>query len=685
MRGGPLARPPRGPRPAAAAGGDHATRPHPARPASPPPPATARPATASRAVASVAAHAAGRGATLDGGAAPPPALLAQRRALLEEALAVTAVAEVRVEVVAIGCPGARMVRAGAAAPRRATRRGAPAARRPPARRGKDSGKSYAPPGWSRPPNCRAPTPPPSNPYPQLAAESLARASRAARSASGADAGSSAAVKPARGKLTAPRRARAKPAADGAPAAAGDKPAKRSRAVAPTARPRRAKAAAPEAAAAPAPAPRVAATGAAAVASLRATAGSPRRRVRRDPSPGPAARSPSRAPDPLSLFALRAPALAKPVPPEAANSDEAADLALLRTLDARLRRGRDARSAPRGGVAVGDAVTGFLKTLGHTGVLSREAEARLAAIIGKGGAAAAASDALATALGRAPTAAEVAARLGLAGGPAHLQLLLDNRLAAHDLMAQFNLRLVVHTAKRYTGLGLEMADLVAEGVAGLARAIDKFEPARGNRFSTYAMWWIRQAVTRSISEQSRVVHLPVHIYEAVTRIRRAKHALKEEPETEREMHKAVSTVTGLPVDKVERYLAAARVARSLDALVPSSGKGGADGGDAMSELLPCAAADGAAAARDADARDDVLRRHMDGVLASLPPRERNVLRMRYGLGAPGGRTMTLSDISAAYGVTTERIRQIEDSGLRRLREPDRAAGVARVTAMLAECE
>jgi RNA polymerase primary sigma factor len=334
----------------------------------------------------------------------------------------------------------------------------------------------------------------------------------------------------------------------------------------------------------------------------------------------------------------------------------------------------------------DAVSSFLKSLGHTGVLSREAELRLAQVVGKGVRAAATAEAEAVRLGRAPGIPEVISALDLRSA-AHLELLLANRQAATDLMVQFNLRLVFHCAKRYTGLGLEMGDLIAEGVAGLTRAIDKFDTTRGNRFSTYAMWWIRQAVTRSISEQSRIVRLPVHIYEAVARIRRAAREVGGGCDSPEQLHAAVAAETGLPVEKVERYLAAAKGASSIDVVAPTnSSKASSDSSsDPLSELLPCAASFAAADRRDAAERDTVLAAALDAVLASLPQRERNVLRMRYGLGGRRGRTMTLSDISAAYGVTTERIRQIEDSGLRRLREPGRAEGVATAAAMIGEVE
>jgi len=363
----------------------------------------------------------------------------------------------------------------------------------------------------------------------------------------------------------------------------------------------------------------------------------------------------------------------------------------------------------------DAVQALFAMLGHTGLLGKEAEARLTDIVRKGVAASAAGAALGASLGRAPTVDEVVASLGLRS-PAHLRLLLDNRHIATDLMVQFNLRLVVHTARRYVGMGLELADLIAEGVTGLTRAIEKFDPGRGFRFSTYSMWWVRQAVTRSLSDESRVVRLPVHVYDAVAKLRRAGRALGGAVfESPNALHAALGEAVGMAPDKVAQYLSAARSTSSLDAAgsagsAGSEGGGGGGGGagslatdaapevnaevlvstspaDAMfggrSSSSSASVAKGGEAAEEGDAAASrvaalrthgVLRERLDAVLASLPPRERNVLRLRYGLAAPGGRTMTLLDISVAYGVTTERIRQIEDAGLRRLRDPLRAAGV-----------
>jgi RNA polymerase sigma factor (sigma-70 family) len=500
---------------------------------------------------------------------------------------------------------------------------------------------------------------------------------------------------------------------------------------------------------------------------------------------------------LGPLAQRSAALSTPIPPGLADTPEADDLRVMVALDDRLRSGRNAKKAGRGGLAeqagsplsataaapasakkkgggggdaaavasadeddddggdgpagssssspsaaptsfIGEAqatasahpVAALFAMLGHTGLLTRDAEARLSEIVRKGSEAADAGEALAAHLGRAPTVREVVASLGLRS-PAHLRLLLANRQVAQDLMVQFNLRLVVHTAKRYTGMGLELADLITEGVAGLTRAIDKYDPGRGFKFSTYSMWWVRQAITRALSDQSRVVRLPVHVYDAVSKLRRAGRALGSTVfESQEALHEALAEAVGLPVEKVTWYLAAARTTRSLDAPTSGAGSdamagGGAGGGaasgggsagsgsgsatdntaDPMNESLTSSAptdvldggpagpggrpgddplsggggrgdenSEGAAARAAALRTHGVLRQRLDAVLASLPPRERNVLRLRYGLAAPGGRTMTLLDISTAYGVTTERIRQIEDSGLRRLRDPLRAAGV-----------
>ena len=550
-------------------------------------------------------------------------------------------------------------------------------------------------------------PPPPSPQAAAAAAEAAAEALAARASSEAAASTS-------------KARRGRPRNDGLPSTLRPRGRPRSATSTAPSRSKAAKAAAAAAAAAAAPTETAATppSRARAAASRRAEAGRPRRRrtgaaaaATADATPLPksskatkaAARlgAPPSLPDPLSLYTFRSAALAAAPPPSAVGSEEAADLALLRKLDAGLRRGRDAvRAAQAAGV--GDPVSAFIKALGHTAVLSRDAETRLGDIIYKGIRVASAGDDLAAKLGRAPTSDEVAESVGLAD-TAHLALLLGNRVAATDLLAQYNLRLVVHAAKRYKDLGHELPDLIAEGVVGLLRAIDKFDGQRGHKFSTYAMWWIRQAVTRSISEQSRMVRLPVHIYEAVAKIRRAKRDLVEEADAatsggssiidaadpmsstvDAEVTAAVALRTGIAIDKVVQYVAASRPAASIDVPLTSSTVGLPDDPfDNIGDLIECPAADAVGDARAVGDRVSVLRSHLDGVLASLPPRERNVLRMRYGLGAPDGRTMTLSDISAAYGVTTERIRQIEDSGLRRLRDPARAAGVRRVADMMAE--
>lgn len=390
-------------------------------------------------------------------------------------------------------------------------------------------------------------------------------------------------------------------------------------------------------------------------------------------------------------------------------------------------------------AAASAVRALFDMLGNTGLLTKDAVFRLVRIARKGAAAAAAGDALreqreggAGSAGGAgappPSVSEVVAHLGLRS-PAHLRLVLSNRRVAHELMIQFNLRLVVHTARRYMGLGLDLADLISEGVDGLTRAIDKFDPNRGFAFSTYGTWWVRQALTRALSDQSRIVRLPVHVYDGVTKLRRASEALGEADfDSPESMHAALGAAVGMAPSKVERYLAVARAVVSLDVpglvggedsarsagrdvgLATGSGPGGSGptpaggagsdttidpgtellAGYGPADLMSSGGEGGAGAGGTSDGEGgagesrppgprparppDVLRNRLDAVLASLPPRERNVLRLRYGLAAPGGHTMTLLDISAAYGVTTERIRQIEDSGLRRLRDPLRAAGV-----------
>lgn len=228
-------------------------------------------------------------------------------------------------------------------------------------------------------------------------------------------------------------------------------------------------------------------------------------------------------------------------------------------------------------------------------------------------------------------------------------------ARHKLI-EHNLRLVVSIARRYVGHGMPLSDLIEEGNLGLMRAAEKFDWRRGYRFSTYATWWIRQAVTRGLAEGGRTIRLPVHVGEALTRIGRESQRLSLELGREPNAQE-VSEATGLTTERIDEYMSAARLPLSLEAPI------GEDGETNLGEVLEDGdAADPAEAAGHTMLGEDISR-----ALSPLTDRQRAIVTMRFGLN--GGQPMTLEAAGKRLGVTRERARQIEQEALRRLRDPD----------------
>ena len=231
-------------------------------------------------------------------------------------------------------------------------------------------------------------------------------------------------------------------------------------------------------------------------------------------------------------------------------------------------------------------------------------------------------------------------------------------AARQSMIEHNLRLVVSIAKGSLGRGVPLSDLIEEGNLGLMHAIEKFEPERGFRFSTYATWWIRQAVTRSIADQGRTIRLPVHMIETINRLLRFSRDFQR-VESREPTPEEMAAQLGTDVDKVQVALKTARDAISLDAPV----------GDEEDAMLSDFIEDHAQPDPQEQSITESLKRCLCKVMGSLTPREEKVLRMRYGIEI--GCDHTLEEVGQCFSVTRERIRQIEAQALKKLRHPSRS--------------
>ena len=314
---------------------------------------------------------------------------------------------------------------------------------------------------------------------------------------------------------------------------------------------------------------------------------------------------------------------------------------------RRRKRRTRRSMPKGEGGTSDAVRMYLREIGQVDLLTVDDERRLAQLIEEGVIAAARIDELE----EAGTPAEgVEARM--------LMRAVGRGERAKSELTQANLRLVVSIAKRYSGRGMQLLDLIQEGNLGLMRAVDKFDYTKGFKFSTYATWWIRQAITRSIADQARTIRIPVHMVEHMNRVTRAKRQMHQELEREPTIEELAEKVQ-LEPERVRELLRYSQDPLSLDSPV------GEEDESNLGDFIEDESVDGPA---DAATRA-MLTQAVGEVLGELSEREQEIVRLRFGLD--GGQAKTLEEVGKEFGVTRERIRQIEAKTLAKLRHPQRS--------------
>ena len=272
-----------------------------------------------------------------------------------------------------------------------------------------------------------------------------------------------------------------------------------------------------------------------------------------------------------------------------------------------------------GIAIDDPVKVYLKEIGRVPLLTPEEEIDLALKI-------------------------------QAGGP-------DGEKAKQRL-SEANLRLVVSIAKRYVGRGMQFLDLIQEGNLGLIKAVEKFDHTKGFKFSTYATWWIRQAITRAIADQARTIRIPVHMVETINKVKKVSsqllHEMGHDPSAEE-----IAERLEMPVDKVREIMRVAQEPVSLETPI------GEEEDSHLGDFIP----DDDAPIPDEAASQTLLKEQLADVLKTLTPREEKVLRLRFGL--EDGRPRTLEEVGKEFNVTRERIRQIEAKALRKLRHPSRS--------------
>ena len=311
----------------------------------------------------------------------------------------------------------------------------------------------------------------------------------------------------------------------------------------------------------------------------------------------------------------------------------------------------------------DPVRMYLKEIGTYDLLSKSEEVELAKKVETARLREVTAD-LQKSLGRKPTSKEICEEMGITEGIlADIQANAkkytpEEAERAKEILARANLRLVVSIAKKYMGRGLQFLDLIQEGNIGLMRAVDKFDWRRGFKFSTYATWWIRQAITRAIADQAKVIRIPVHMVETINKYKKIERQLEQKYERS-PTPEEIAKVMEIDPEKAREIVKISQNPTSLETPV------GKEEDTRLKEFIE----DEATLSPFESASRELLKDHIGDVLHTLNAREKRVLELRFGL--KDGRTRTLEEVGKEFGVTRERIRQIEAKALRKLRHPSRS--------------